>query len=309
MKERNSYFVYGISLSCTFSIPELPIREKIGIVDLYISEGEIASSITPDELQHEGWFFDQHVYIQVFQNSVFLSINNIGKIFISSKEIVLQRLPNTTIQEAKVYILGIAISIYLLKKGIFSLHGSTIYKKNKGLTFAGTSGAGKSTMVTYFIDNGYYLVADDVSRIELPINSAPKVHPGISQVRLWPDSVLALNRDPQSLPLVVNKLDKRRLAIEKISPSAVELSAIILLKPSPVDQPRLYQLKGEERFLAIAENIYGVRIIPFLRNYAEHFQFCTALVNKVPVYCLERPIGKFALDSIYSLVESTLNLK
>lgn len=302
------YCIYGITISSNFPISELSLKKKKKNINVYFVERK------PDSIIHhfpkkEGWLIDQHIYIQIFENEILLSINAIGKISIGTNEIIIQKLPSTTPDEVKMHILGTAMAIFLLKKGIFSLHGSTIYKKTKSFAFVGASGAGKSTLVTHFIDQGYHLVADDISRIEVQTDFTTKVHPGISQIRLWPDSVLALNRDPQSLPLVVNKLDKRRLAIENMSQSAVELSAIILIKPSEVDQPRLYPLKGEACFSAIAENIYGASVIPFLENYAAHFQFCSALANKVPVYCLERPIGQFALESIYALVEDTLNLK
>ena len=116
----------------------------------------------------------------------------------------IERLPDVELAEIRFYILGAALGIYFIRRGAFPIHGSTVSGSSGGILFCGTSGAGKSTTTAWFMDQGYALVTDDISLVYFDANGSPWIWPGIPQVKLWEDSAIALNRDLEHLPRLLD---------------------------------------------------------------------------------------------------------
>lgn len=221
---------------------------------------------------------------------------------------LVERLKGVQEAEMRFYILGAALGLFLIRRGAFPIHGSTVTDGRRSILFCGPSGAGKSTLSAWFMDQGYKLVADDVSLVHFSDDALPKVWPGIPQVKLWDDSVLALQRDPQSLPLLLDNWEKRRLPVDPSSLyGEAPLAAIFLLSSESCDAPAARMLTGVDRFAAIAGNIYRGETILDLGQGANHFEFATRLAARTSVFSLSRPHDRFALKEIQEIVEHTLN--
>lgn len=206
------------------------------------------------------------------------------------------------------YILGAALGLFLIRRGAFPIHGSSVSGQQGGILFCGASGAGKSTTTTWFMDQGYSLVADDISLVHFDADGRPWIWPGIPQVKLWDDSAAALQRDPGSLPRLLDKWEKRRLSVDASElGKAAPLAAIFYLSPEECTTPSILPLHGAERFAALAGNIYRGETILDLGKGKDHFAFVTRLAACTPVYALTRPKDRFALKEIQELVEHTLN--
>lgn len=277
--------------------------------DIYIRECAIPRTVSSSLVLSEGAIYGNLLHFRSFEKGILLTIQNVGKIWIDDTgEVLLEPIPEADVSEMRFYILGAALGLFLIRKGAFPIHGSTVANHAGCCMFCGSSGAGKSTLSAWLIDHGYRLLAEDVSLVHFSKEEIPKVWPGISHIKLWDDSALALNRNPETLPYLINNWEKRYLtAGSSVLSESAPLSAIFLLLPENCSEPRIRLLSGVEKFAAIAGNIYRGESIPALGQIANHFDFSTRLASCVQVYALTRPQNHFALKEIHKLVENTLN--
>lgn len=187
------------------------------------------------------------------------------------------------------------------------MHGSTIFFDNHGVMFSGHSGAGKSTTVAWLMQQGWRLVADDVSRLHWPESGAPLVYPGLPHVKLWEDTATALGHDPEKMPRLFQRWNKHKLEVspEEMAEPA-PLSAIFILQPEDIEKPVVEPIHGAERFLQLAPHIYRAEFIKQLGKEKEHFQFCSRLAAAVQVFRLRRPTRGFDLAAVEEVVMETL---
>lgn len=302
------YRIYDFNLSSTFPLPELwPVADPD--IQLNITDQEPIPPLT--RIDKEGWMYEDFLFIQIGQEGTIILIKDVCRIWLKSADtLVLEPLPGVDAAEIRVYLLGSGLAMYLMSRGYFTLHAGTITNGATCISFMGDSGVGKSTTCTYFIDRGYRLLADDVSLVKLSPQATPMVYAALPALKLWPDSLQQLQRDPEFLPLVTNSESKRRLALQDaFSPAGnVPLKCIFLLEPSDqVERPTLTRLQGKDSFDAISNNIYRVEAVTWLGQTANHFHFCTQLARQVPVFRLQRPLEPFDVEAIYQLVEQTIN--
>lgn len=222
------YRVYNYKLSSTFPLPELwPIPACN--VQLTITDQE---KIPPFEVvDKEGWMYEDFLHIQTGPQGTIIFIKDVCRIWLKAADtLVVEPVPGIDASEVRVYLLGSGLAMYLMNHGYFTLHAGTVTDGAKCISFMGDSGVGKSTTCTYFIDRGYQLLADDVSLIKLSAQASPLVCSALPALKLWPDSLNQLSRDPESLPLVFNNENKRRLILKDAfsSEGNVPLSGIFL---------------------------------------------------------------------------------
>lgn len=70
-----------------------------------------------------------------------------------------------------IYLLGEVLAFYFRLKGIFQLHACMVNKGNTTIVMCGSSGNGKSTLANEFLLNGWNMLCDDHSIINLHDNS------------------------------------------------------------------------------------------------------------------------------------------
>lgn len=301
-----TYLVCGIGIASSFPFPELS-SVAIRNVDLSIREGKV--SIGPSSVTSEGYIYDGFIRFQGMETGLLIEIAETGRVWLcNSGEMIVECFSGVEPAEMRFYILGAILGLFLIRKGAFPIHGSTVSGVSGGILFCGASGAGKSTTTAWFMDQGYSLVADDISLVYFSADGAPWVWPGIPQVKLWDDSTVALQRDPETLPRLLDKWDKRRLTVDAAALAGAScLTAIFNLNPEECETPQVRFLSGAERFAAIAGNIYRGETILDLGQGANHFEFVTRLAARTPVFALSRPHDRFALKEIQEIVEHTLN--
>jgi len=100
-----------------------------------------------------------------------------------------------------------------LLKGYFVLHASAWVVGERAILALGQSGAGKSTMASWFGAQGYPILTDDclVLRQDSP-KSQWMALPSYPSVRLWPDSIDAVGIDDSALREFAHYSGKRRTA-------------------------------------------------------------------------------------------------
>ena len=76
--------------------------------------------------------------------------------------------PQAGMREVRLFLLGTAWGVLCYQRGILALHASVVEVAGESIAFCGVSGAGKSTMAAWLMDQGYPLIADECAASTFP---------------------------------------------------------------------------------------------------------------------------------------------
>jgi hypothetical protein len=145
-----------------------------------------------------------------------------------------------TRESFNVYLLGQALSLALVNRGLEPLHGTAVVLDDgTAVAFLGANGAGKSTLAAAFLKAGASLLTDDLLLIELR-DGGPVAHPGPPRIKLFPqmatrvlgDSASAGRMNPETAKLIVPIEPSRHVR------TAATLRAIYAIAPPEVSGRR-----------------------------------------------------------------------
>ena len=127
------------------------------------------------------------------------------------------------------------LSIVLNLRGILCLHGAAVAYRHAALAILGDAGAGKSTLAAALLERGCRLLADD--KVALHNESDGWcVAPGVPALKLWPDTLCEMQRDPQELDAVLYRNPKRVLPVASVAVAPRPLRALYIIDASaPAD--------------------------------------------------------------------------
>jgi hypothetical protein len=299
---RQHYQAFNLHFASTLPLPELAAAE-LQAADVLIREGRVPRRLLPAEVKSEGWLNDGHLYYQIGAGKVLLDVSEAGRYLIQDGEsVIIQRRPGASDDEVRFYLLGSCMGFLLLSRGLFAFHGSAVTNGAHCLLFVGESGAGKSTTATAFLRRGYRLLADDVSLVGFDEAGQALVYPAFPQIKLWEDSVRALEVEGDSLALILPDWEKFKLNVcQDFIAQPMPLTAIFQLWPlATAGDLKLHRLEGVEKFLALSGNIYRGAMIEDFNLQQQHFAFCSQLLRQFPVYRIERPSGAFQISELYA---------
>jgi hypothetical protein len=218
--------------------------------------------------------------------------------------ITVQPFFNTPESEIILSLLGLVSALLLMQRGIFSLHGSAVVVNNKAFIFIGEKGQGKSTMASQMVAAGATLLTDDLAAIDIK-DTGNFVRPGFPDIKLWPDSLLHLDENPNHHPRIIPEVEKRNLSLpNRFHPHVTQIASIFLLNIG--DDLSLQRLNFQESFLALTSNAS-------CRHFTEkiptpitttRFQQCAQLAKTTPIYSLTRPHDFTRIPEIISLLLS-----
>lgn len=256
--------------------------------DVRIEIGLMNSQLT--KLEKGGCYFSTK------DNSAGFRVPQIGAYEISDgKNILITPEKSASDSEIQLYLLGFAFGLSMLQRGVFPLHGSTVDIGSSCLTLVGHSGAGKSSLASGFIERGFRLLTDDVSRIGL-INGIHHVYPSYPSQKIWKDAVahMGIEYDPQKR--VTNRVDKFYVNNRsRFSVDAKPIKAVVEIYPADVNKPSLVQFKKADALNTLLTHNYCHGMMGKNSDLSAHLSFCTELVMSVPVYRLLRPNEGFTV--------------
>lgn len=290
-----SYLAYGLGISSALPLPELSARE--GTADVVIRLGKVDCSHlkTVDE-QHAFWATPMEACHLYKGAGAFLVRDGC--------EIIVDPVPRADERVLRLSLLGPAMALILHQRGQFVLHASAIAIAGGALAFLGGNGSGKSTMAAALHTKGHDLLADDVTAMHLD-SGCPTVSPSFPQLKLWPDSVVALGNVPEVMPHIHPDLEKRACYVtERFAPLSVPLKRLYVLAVGPTLE--VVPLPPQEAVRELLHHWYGVRFNRWLLqvvDIAQHFLRCVSIANTVNIMRLQRPPSLETLPDLVRLIE------
>ena len=124
------------------------------------------------------------------------------------REMIVDPMPGVERRLLRIFVLGSAMNLLLTQQGYLVLNASAVAISDWAIAFLGTWGADKSTMAAALHAQGHKMVTDDVTVVHVD-TGCPTVLSGFPLFKLWPDSVVSLAGDPETLPILHPDIEKR----------------------------------------------------------------------------------------------------
>ena len=200
--------------------------------------------------------------------------------------------------------LGPVLGLILRITRRLPLHAGAVAIEGNAVALLGPSGSGKSTLIASLLEHGCTLLSDDLILVDEE-GGIPVVRSGQANLKLWPNSLEALDWPANKFPPVFPNSSKRTIAVSGPLPyDAAPLAAIFLLetrhavKPGTAPQASLERLTPSQGILPLLSQLYP----PFLpvrpEEHGSLFLHLSRLVKRVPIFRIERSDGLASVPAL-----------
>ncbi len=292
------YTAYGLEIDSALPLPEL-IEAPAGL-----NPAVTIRFGTVSEPESGAFCHTQSAYVQ--GDDAILFWKDVGAFCVrAGNAIIIEPAADVSENVLRLFVLGSALGVLLHQRGYMVLHASAVAIDGQVVAFVGQKGFGKSTTAAAFHAQGYPLVTDDLVATKLTDGRA-MVMPGFPQLKLWPESAAYLGKNPETLPRLVqdSAFEKRKQRVtDAFASRPLPLNSIFLLADG--DTPAIVPLSAQPAFFSLMEHWQIVRLgEAFAKEIggADFFFQGTKLLNRVPVFELQRPYDLTALPEIIQIV-------
>ncbi len=277
------YRLHGLTVESELLLPELVPCDRTDAPDVSILLGK-----TPPRLSQPR---TKGVCYEIQPGQMLIWLDGVARFLISGgSEITVD--PNGTgnAAETRRLLLSSPLGSLLLQRGLLPLHASAVSIGGEGVVFLGGPCAGKSTLAAMLWKRGFRILSDDLTVIRIVENGAVWILPGFPQLRLWPDSLVALGEDAEQFTWMRNDIEKRLVSCrESFESSAVPLSAIYYLEPSYQRELEVSPLRGVRGACALLQHTYSPAFLAGSGLQKGHLAQLTRLAKSTRMMSLARP--------------------
>ena len=198
-----------------------------------------------------------------------------------------------------------------IQRGALVLHGTALERDGEAILLLGHPAAGKSTLAWCLLQDGWRLLSSEL----VVVSPDGLVLPGLHQLKLWHDAVVALELNWQQLPPVRKGLKRYALMAQDLTcmPQPTPLRLIYALNRAKEDSGQEDDAEAEDDkekiSLKASRNVSQTNALMRLRNQAFHariyrgmdaeaqlFMKAAALARTVPMHALIVPDGIKAME-------------
>lgn len=190
------------------------------------------------------------------------------------------------------YILGWGMSMLALQRGILAMHCSAVADERGAILICGESGAGKSTMTTAFLENGYRLMADDMAFVEAKPGEKALASPAFPYQKLCRDAALATGYNLEELIYIDEDKDKFLVPYKGyFKLDTVPVRGMLVLGVFDGDEVFTREISGVNRFRMVANNLFLRHLLGDQKYEPRTGQLCLNMAAAVPMEYIGRPMG------------------
>jgi len=292
------YRAFGLDIQSEIEIPEFLAGQ------FAVPEVEVVISSTPSALETPE---KTGVCYQVKEQEFLLWVDNIARYYVKEgKKITIQKYGSSTLQEVRLFLIGVVFSALLQQRSKFALHASAIKHGEECFLICGRSGAGKSTLTREFLNAGYQLLADDISVIS-GNDQAVFVQPAFPFIKLWKDSMDHLELKEEEGRKLRDEMEKYGFQLtHEFYSEELPVSRIFILVPYNQPVYKSEQLTGLEKFAALKNHTYRFQFIS-TANRSYHFKALHTLASDIPVTRIYRPQAPIDAEDLRVYLEKVLD--
>ncbi len=298
------YSAYGLRVRTTIplNIPELPGESSY---DIDVLEGDPV--LFEESLQHLTLNSDWAQAHRLPGRWLYARIENLFDFLVSpdGSQVFYRPLGEFSTASFEAYLLGILMRTVLIKRGIHSLHASSVVVDGRAVAFLGSNGFGKSSLAACFVSEGYPLLTDDVLRLDED-GGRVWAYPGPACLKLLPDARRWLDRSTTGVPMDPGA-DKWLFPLTanlKCS-ERVPLAAIYCMTgPENAREAKRISIETLKPREALTEVIYGTQTDPIVEpdRVTHPMDAAKRITDAVTVRRLAYPWGLELLSDIRNVI-------
>lgn len=281
------YRMYGLTLCSEIDFIQLvPEKESLGAeaqinireeknTDFIMSKiMESGSKIMVGE--HEGWLENRTLYLLVENGNTIRFFKKEG-----ANEIYV-----------RTYILGFGMAMLAFQRNAAAIHCSVVKKDGRAVLICGESGAGKSTITTSFLENGYSLMADDMAFVAKQGDEL-LVWPAFPFQKKCRDEVKKAGYSPDEICYIDETKDKFLVPYRgEFGLEPVSVGGMIYLNLKEKGKAEITEITGLQKFYFCANNLFLRHLLgenKFLPFIGEK---CLQMASVLPIYMLTRSFAE-----------------
>lgn len=176
-------------------------------------------------------------------------------------------------------ILGDIMAILLRQRGLHVLHACCISINGRAFSLVGDSGAGKSTTAYFLAKNGWDLLSDDITAIDIKPDGL-HVIPGPPRVKLKPEVGSRFVENYENKKQVHQRSTKRYVYLKRSNEDST-LKKLYILKEGK--KTRIEDIKPRDSIVSVLKNIRGSRILTDKKNTLRSLKNTEKLCSKLDV--------------------------
>ncbi|QDX25124.1 hypothetical protein FPZ54_03190 [Sphingomonas suaedae] len=195
----------------------------------------------------------------------------------------------------------------LHQRGKIVLHASGVLTRKGVLLFTAPSGVGKSTLAAVLAARGHALVTDDMAVVD-PEAGRWRVFPGPARLKLWPDSLDALDVDAAPLQPIRDGIAKRFLPMAVPGHSGVPLAGVVGLDIHGAQAGITVEPLPREKAVALLmHNTFRRRMQAAAGGVENNLARLAPLAGEVPCFAARRSARTFELAALADAVEAIVD--
>lgn len=304
MRKKYYYKVYGQTVISEVEMDELIEIEAIEKADMTVRFGGVPEKAL-SELKNGKKIVSRG-------NEIAYEIAAVGYFYLKEgKEIHIEAHENYDRYLIKTFILGSAMGISMIMRGMIPLHSGTVTRDGKGIVVTGDCGAGKSTLITALRLSGMKMVADDVSVIGFSEEGDLYINPAFPQSKLCRNTALQFGYDLNELIYIDESRDKFAVRLkDDFCEEKVPFTILVHLMVGDEDQDEdiiVEEVTGHAKLMTVIDNIYRGFIYKGMGMPPEVMKKCLAIATKVPMYSIKRRPGIDAVPYMLKAVKKMLD--
>jgi len=301
--QKFTYFAYGMRIIST--LPLHGLREATDGEASLEPSIEISVGSVPDTIEPT---IEHNPICQVNHDEFLLNIHAVASYWVHAGQwVVVQPVDGADSASVELFLTTAAFSALLHQRGMLPLHGSCIDTPRGAVLLGGLTGTGTSTLAAAFSEQGYALLSDDLSVIQLNDAGLPYVLPGYPELHLW-------RRDVQTLELLKReRLRQLRPEIEKYAFPVDNFQRI----PQPLDSIYVLQLTDDSgclitalpdasKMVLLSQIMYGTRMAIRTDVFRKHWNMIATFAPKVRVAKITRPTQSHNVEKLIEIVQADI---
>ena len=300
------FWAYQLLFATTFPIPEMTGAEPVMSDPERAPDVLIRSADFPDSLSNP---LDRSQVHEVNGEELILRVADVGRYLVrNGREILIDREPDATDHDVRVYLLGTCIGALLHQRGFLVLHASGVITDHGCLLFTGESGAGKSTLLAEFLRRGNKMMVDDVCAVRFDSAGRPIVVPSYPRTRLWRDAADRFAIDTSELARTRPSWDKFEYQVPTQFWGQEEPMSHVfhLAGPNTSDEISFQRLGPMDAFKTLVDNTYRGILLDGMDLRSSHFELASRAARSVDVTRVSRPGDTDTLEELATRVLATI---
>lgn len=301
MINKTDYKAFGLSITSEIHLPELSkASQSQAPAEVVIQKGDLTKKWAEVS--------DPNEFFAIKENFVMFKIDGVAIYSIQGgKRICVSPLEGSNEDQIRLFILGTCMGAILMQRKILPLHGSAIAIDGKAFAIAGSSGVGKSTLASEFLNRGYQLISDDLIPITFNEENVPIVTPGYPQQKLWKESLNQFGMETNNYRPLIDRATKFSIPVNKqFANEPLQLVSIFELVKIKDEKINLLPINGLKCLRKLFKHTFRKSLLGRSGLMEWHFTTITNLASKIDIFQLQRPTSRFTAYELADVIEDTL---